>query len=71
MQADLHRHRQRGRRGRPGLQQALDYVREGDVLVVWRLDRLGRLLKHLIELIMEGQLIAAGQNLGRLLSATN
>ena len=27
---------------RPGLQQALDALREGDVLVVWRLDRLGR-----------------------------
>jgi DNA invertase Pin-like site-specific DNA recombinase len=26
---------------RPGFQQALDYMREGDVLVVWRLDRLG------------------------------
>jgi DNA invertase Pin-like site-specific DNA recombinase len=30
---------------RPGLQQALDYVRGGDVLVVWRLDRFGRSLK--------------------------
>ena len=29
---------------RPGLQQALDYVRPGDTLVVWRLDRLGRSL---------------------------
>jgi DNA invertase Pin-like site-specific DNA recombinase len=27
------------------------YVREGDTLVVWRLDRLGRSLKHLIETI--------------------
>ncbi len=34
---------------RPGLQQALDYIREGDTLVVWRLDRLGRSLQHLIE----------------------
>jgi DNA invertase Pin-like site-specific DNA recombinase len=32
---------------RPGLQEALDYVRKGDSLVVWRLDRLGRSLKHL------------------------
>lgn len=38
---------------RPGLHEALDYVREGDVLVTWRLDRLGRSLKHLIELINE------------------
>ena len=27
---------------RPGLRRALDYVREGDMLVVWKLDRLGR-----------------------------
>ena len=40
-----------GRSDRSGLQQALDYVREGDVLVVWRLDRLGRSLKYLIEVI--------------------
>ena len=40
-----------GRSDRPGLQQALDYLREGDVLVVWRLDRLGRSLKYLIEII--------------------
>jgi DNA invertase Pin-like site-specific DNA recombinase len=31
---------------RKGLDEALDYVREGDILVVWRLDRLGRSLKH-------------------------
>ncbi len=36
---------------RRGLQEALAYVREGDTLVVWRLDRLGRSLKHLIETI--------------------
>ena len=36
---------------RPGLESALEYLREGDILVVWRLDRLGRSLKHLIELI--------------------
>src|SRR5881394_2630286 len=36
---------------RKGLQEALAYVREGDTLVVWRLDRLGRSLKHLIETI--------------------
>lgn len=38
-----------GRDDRPGLAQALEYVREGDTLVVWRLDRLGRSLSHLIE----------------------
>src|SRR6476661_2286544 len=36
---------------RKGLQEALEYVREGDTLVVWRLDRLGRSLKHLIETV--------------------
>src|SRR5439155_19663251 len=36
---------------RHGLDAALAYVREGDTLVVWRLDRLGRSLKHLIETI--------------------
>jgi DNA invertase Pin-like site-specific DNA recombinase len=39
------------RADRPGLAQALDYVREGDVLVVWKLDRLGRSLSHLIETV--------------------
>src|SRR5690242_20164261 len=38
---------------RKGLEQALAYVREGDTLVVWRLDRLGRSLKHLIETITD------------------
>jgi len=36
---------------RPGLQQAMDSLREGDVLVVWRLDRLGRSLRNLLELV--------------------
>ena len=36
---------------RAGLNEALEYVRTGDTLVVWRLDRLGRSLKHLIETI--------------------
>ena len=36
---------------RTGLDEALSYVRKGDTLVVWRLDRLGRSLKHLIETI--------------------
>ena len=36
---------------RPGLKSALEYVREGDTLLVWRLDRLGRSLKDLIEIV--------------------
>ncbi len=39
--------------GRAGLQAALDYVRDGEVLVVWKLDRLGRSLPHLIETVTE------------------
>jgi DNA invertase Pin-like site-specific DNA recombinase len=39
------------RADRPGLRQALDYAREGDVLIVWKLDRLGRSLPHLIETV--------------------
>lgn len=38
-------------RDRPQLSAALDYVRSGDVLVVWRLDRLGRSLRHLIDTV--------------------
>lgn len=34
---------------RRGLEGALQFVRESDALVVWRLDRLGRSLKHLID----------------------
>jgi DNA invertase Pin-like site-specific DNA recombinase len=33
---------------RKGLEESLNYVRKGDTLVVWRLDRLGRSLTHLI-----------------------
>ena len=36
---------------RKGLNEALAFLRPGDVLVVWKLDRLGRTLKHLIELV--------------------
>lgn len=36
---------------RPGLQEALGYARSGDIFVVWRLDRLSRSLKDLIEMI--------------------
>jgi DNA invertase Pin-like site-specific DNA recombinase len=41
------------RTDRPGLAQALSHLRAGDTLVVWRLDRLGRSLAHLIETIKE------------------
>ncbi len=38
-------------RERPQLTAALDYMREGDTLVVWKLDRLARSLKQLIETV--------------------
>ena len=40
---------------RPGLDQALEHCREGDTLVVWKLDRLGRSLPHLVETIRQLQ----------------
>ena len=36
---------------RKGLLEAIEFARRGDTLVVWKLDRLGRSLKHLIETI--------------------
>src|SRR5687767_5417806 len=36
---------------RNGLEEALRFTREGDALLVWRLDRLGRSLKQLIETV--------------------
>lgn len=39
------------RTDRPELNAALDYARPGDTLVVWRLDRLGRSLQHLLVVI--------------------
>lgn len=43
---------------RPGLADALDHCRSGDVLVVWKLDRLGRSLPHLVETVRS--LVAQG-----------
>lgn len=36
---------------RPGLAALLDYVREGDTVVVWKLDRLGRNMLHILETV--------------------
>ncbi|MBW8308303.1 MAG: recombinase family protein [Candidatus Paracaedibacteraceae bacterium] len=38
---------------RQGLSQALTYLKKGDCLIVWKLDRLGRSLPHLLEVISE------------------
>lgn len=39
------------RSSRPALDDALRFLRPGDILVVWKLDRLGRTMRHLVELI--------------------
>ncbi|OKL35570.1 recombinase family protein [Domibacillus mangrovi] len=36
---------------RPGLEEALTYARQGDTIVVWRLDRLGRNMQDLIQIV--------------------
>src|SRR5262249_12827264 len=38
---------------RPGLSEALSHLREADTLVVWKLDRLGRSVKGLVDLVNE------------------
>ncbi|HYD55850.1 MAG TPA: recombinase family protein [Burkholderiales bacterium] len=39
------------RDGRPGLKACLDFLKPGDTLVVWKLDRLGRSLPHLLDIV--------------------
>jgi len=48
------------RQDRSGLAELKAMLREGDVVVVWRLDRLGRSLKQLIALIEEFQQMGVG-----------
>ena len=38
---------------RPGLNEALAFLRKGDTLVVWKLDRMGRSMKHLVETVTD------------------
>lgn len=47
----FHDHISGSQNERAGLAEVMDYLRPGDTLVVWRLDRLGRSLTHLIELV--------------------
>ncbi len=44
-----------GKAERPGLAKTLEMLREGDTLVVWKLDRLGRSVKNLVDLVGELQ----------------
>jgi len=41
------------RSDRPGLNQVMEFARAGDAICVWRLDRLGRSLSHLIDLMQD------------------
>lgn len=41
------------RADRPGLSKMLEMLREGDTLVVWKLDRLGRSVKQLVDMVSE------------------
>ena len=47
-------------RDRPGLDACLHELRRGDVLLVWRLDRLGRSVRHLVTLIDQLQEMGVG-----------
>lgn len=38
---------------RPGLTEALSFLREGDTLIVWKLDRLGRSMSHLLQTVAD------------------
>jgi len=50
----LHHDKASGARDdRPGLKACLDDLRQGDVLVVWKLDRLGRSLPHLLAIVTD------------------
>jgi DNA invertase Pin-like site-specific DNA recombinase len=50
----LHQDKASGTRDdRPGLKACLDDLRQGDVLVIWKLDRLGRSLSHLLALVTD------------------
>jgi DNA invertase Pin-like site-specific DNA recombinase len=45
---------------RPGLDNAIEFCRRGDTLVVWKLDRMGRSISHLIEMIQKIEEKGAG-----------
>jgi DNA invertase Pin-like site-specific DNA recombinase len=50
----LHTDKASGARdGRPGLKACLEYLNPGDTLIVWKLDRLGRSLPHLLAIVTD------------------
>ena len=52
MRRNIHEDQASGARDdRPGLKLCLEFLRPGDILIVWKLDRLGRSLPHLIEIV--------------------
>ena len=51
LRASIHREASGAVAERPELARALDHLRPGDTLVVWKLDRLGRSLRHLIDTV--------------------
>jgi hypothetical protein len=57
-----------GRWDRPELHRILDHLRDGDALVVWKLDRLSRSLKDLLHILEK--IDAAGANFRSLTEAT-
>ena len=62
-QDNIYEDRAPGRRDdRPGLAACLKSLRDGDVLVVWKLDRLGRSLAHLVN-TMKGSLHKTGTDI--------
>ena len=45
---------------RPGLSEALQFVRDGDILVVWKLDRLGRSLAVIVNVLDPDVIVLGG-----------
>ena len=60
LRAHLPREGHRGRWNRPELQRLLDHLRKGDVLVVWKLDRLSRSLRDVLTIMERIQEAKAG-----------